>query len=233
MSQPVLLIRQQGLCDYQQTWQAMRDFTATRSSDTLSELWIVQHPPVFTQGQAGKAEHILDPGNIPVIQTDRGGQVTYHGPGQMVLYLLLSLYEIDLGVRALVSAIEQAIIDVLADYQLAAHTQLGAPGVYIGTAKIAALGLRIRRAYSYHGLALNVDMDLEPFQRINPCGYADLAVTQMRDHGIQTDIQQVTDELIAHLCTKLGYQALLFSAKGSPSNQSLIATVRPYIQPLP
>ncbi|MCL4104422.1 UNVERIFIED_CONTAM: hypothetical protein GTU68_047384 [Idotea baltica] len=157
----------------------MKDFTDGRSPDSPDELWLLQHAPVFTQGQAGKAEHVLAPGDIPVIQVDRGGQVTYHGPGQWVMYLLIDLRRRDLGVRALVDLIETALIDLLADYGIAAASRPDAPGVYVAGEKIAALGLRIRKGCSYHGLSLNVDMNLEPFQRINPCGHEGLQVTSM------------------------------------------------------
>lgn len=171
--------RELGMVEYAPTLTAMRNFTDTRGHDTPDELWLLQHPPVFTQGQAGKAHHLLAPGDIPVVQVDRGGQVTYHGPGQWVAYLLLDLRRRGLGVRALVTLIEQAIIALLAEYGIEAAARPDAPGVYVADAKIAALGLRVRRGCSYHGLALNVDMDLEPFRRINPCGYAGLEVTSM------------------------------------------------------
>ena len=171
--------RRLGLVDYAETLEVMREFTDTRDADTPDELWLLQHPRVFTQGQAGKAEHLLAPGDIPVIQVDRGGQVTYHGPGQWVLYLLLDLSRLGLGVRDLVDLIEDSIVELLARYDIDAAGRPGAPGVYVGEAKIASLGLRVRRGCSYHGLALNVDMDLEPFTRINPCGYEGQAVTSM------------------------------------------------------
>lgn len=177
---PALLTRQLGEADYQQTLAAMRDFTDTRRADTPDELWLLQHPRVFTQGQAGKAEHVLAAGDIPVVQVDRGGQVTYHGPGQWVVYLLLDLRRRGIGVRALVDLIEASIVAVLAQQGISAAADPKAPGVYVAGEKIASLGLRVRRGCSYHGLALNVDMDLEPFTRINPCGYAGLRVTSMR-----------------------------------------------------
>jgi lipoyl(octanoyl) transferase len=184
----------------------MQNFTNQRTPDTPSELWVVEHPPVYTQGQAGKAEHLLDPGDIPVIQTDRGGQVTYHGPGQIVIYLLLSLRETGLGVRALVSAMEHSLIQLLAQHGVTATADPKAPGVYVQGAKIAALGLRVRRGYTYHGLALNIDMDLHPFTRINPCGYPHLIVTQTKDQGIHATQTTLTDQLIEQLKTHLGYQ---------------------------
>ena len=179
MSAPPLVIRELGLVEYQPTLDAMRAFTDARDADTPDELWLLQHPRVFTQGQAGKAEHVLSPGDIPVIQVDRGGQVTYHGPGQWVIYLLVDIRRSHLGVRDLVTLIEQAIVQLLAEYQIDAEPRADAPGVYVAGDKIAALGLRVRRGCSYHGLSLNVDMDLQPFQRINPCGYEGLQVTSM------------------------------------------------------
>jgi len=168
-----------GTVDYRQTLERMRAFTDARSRDTVDELWLLQHPPVFTQGQAGRAEHLLAPGDIPVVQVDRGGQVTYHGPGQWVVYLLLDLRRRGLGVRALVDCIERAVVATLAHYGILARSDPRRPGVYVDDAKIASLGLRVRRGCSYHGVALNVDLDLTPFERINPCGYAGLAVTSM------------------------------------------------------
>ena len=179
MSAPPLVMRELGLVEYQPTLDAMRAFTDARDADTPDELWLLQHPRVFTQGQAGKAEHVLSPGDIPVIQVDRGGQVTYHGPGQWVIYLLVDIRRSHLGVRDLVTLIEQAIVQLLAEYQIDAEPRADAPGVYVAGDKIAALGLRVRRGCSYHGLSLNVDMDLQPFQRINPCGYQGLQVTSM------------------------------------------------------
>jgi len=169
-----LHIRHLGQQDYESVWHAMQHYTDTRNSDSPDELWIVEHPPVFTQGQAGKSEHILNPGDIPVIQVDRGGQVTYHGPGQLVVYPLLDIKRSKVGVRQLVTHIEQSIIDMLAKYAITAYAKADAPGVYVDERKIASLGLRIRKGCSFHGLALNVDMDLAPFRRINPCGYAGL-----------------------------------------------------------
>jgi len=176
---PHLLLRELGLVDYAPTLRAMQDFTDTRTADTPDELWLLQHPRVFTQGQAGKAEHVLAPGDIPVIQVDRGGQVTYHGPGQCVLYLLVDIRRHKLGVRDLVDLIEHGIVQLLSEYGIDAAAKPAAPGVYVAGEKIASLGLRVRRGCSYHGLSLNVDMDLEPFRRINPCGYEGLQVTSM------------------------------------------------------
>ena len=179
MTAAAVLQRELGLVDYQPTLQAMQDLTDARTPDDPDELWLLQHPRVFTQGQAGRAEHVLAPGDIPVIQVDRGGQVTYHGPGQWVLYLMIDLRRRRWGVRDLVNAIESSIIALLAEYGIDAVAKPEAPGVYVDGAKIAALGLRVRRGCSYHGLSLNVDMDLEPFGRINPCGYQGLQVTSL------------------------------------------------------
>ena len=181
-----MIVRHLGLQDYGPVWRAMQEFVAAAGADAAGaddkdEIWLLSHRPVFTLGQAGKAGHILDAGAIPVVQTDRGGQVTYHGPGQLVVYLLLNMRRRRLGVRNLVEAIQNAVMATLAGYGIAALARPGAPGVYVGEAKIAALGLRIKNGWSYHGLSLNVDMDLQPFARINPCGYQGLAVTQVAD----------------------------------------------------
>ncbi|SEI59587.1 lipoyl(octanoyl) transferase [Pseudomonas linyingensis] len=202
----VLGVREFGLVDYPQAWQAMQRFTNQRGSDTSDEIWLLEHPPVFTQGQAGKAEHLLMPGDIPVIQADRGGQVTYHGPGQLVAYLLLDVRRSGVGVRELVSRMERSLVELLASYGVAAYAKPDAPGVYVGAAKIASLGLRIRNGRSFHGLALNVDMDLEPFQRINPCGYAGMAMTQLKDQAREPiEFAEVRARLRAQLVTQLGY----------------------------
>lgn len=203
---PRVLVRRLGRQDYRGTWEAMREFTDRRTPTTPSELWILEHEPVFTQGQAGKPEHVLDPGSIPLVQSDRGGQVTYHGPGQLVMYLLLSLREAGLGVRGLVSAMEDSIIALLEQQGVHARARPDAPGVYVGDAKIAALGLRVRRGYTYHGLSFNVDMDLEPFSRINPCGYRDMPVTQARDLGISTPLPELATTLVEQLCQHIGYR---------------------------
>ncbi len=192
-------VRRLGATDYIETWDAMKAFTAGRDAATADELWLTEHPPVFTQGLNGRAEHLLAPGDIPVVQVDRGGQVTYHGPGQLVLYCLLDLARLGLGVKGLVGSIERAIVEWLAGYGIAARTRSGAPGVYVGGAKIAALGLRVRKGCCYHGLSLNVDMDLEPFGRINPCGYAGLAVTQLRDLGVELAVERAGAELASQL----------------------------------
>lgn len=174
-------VRRLGVQPYEQVLEAMHAFTATRSADTVDELWVLQHEPVYTQGQAGKPEHVLNPGSIPVVQSDRGGQVTYHGPGQLIVYFLLDVRRRDAGVRSLVDMIEQSLLRVLDSYGVKGELRRSAPGVYVGERKIAALGLRIRRGCSLHGLSFNIDMDLEPFSRINPCGYAGMQCTQLRD----------------------------------------------------
>ena len=199
MPQTSILVKNLGRSDYRQTWQAMQDFTNTRDRNTADELWITEHSPVFTQGLNGRAEHLLAPGEIPVVQIDRGGQVTYHGPGQLVLYCLLDITRLGLGVKGLVALIEESVIDLLQDYQIAAQGRPGAPGVYVGEAKIAALGLRIRKGCCYHGLSLNVDIDLEPFSRINPCGYEGLAVTRLLDFGISDRVETVGQKLASIL----------------------------------
>ena len=203
--QPIAIVRRLGRRDYRAVWRDMQRFTAERTPDTPSELWVVEHEPVFTQGQAGKPEHVLNPGDIPLVQSDRGGQVTYHGPGQLVIYLLLSLREAGLGVRGLVSAMENSIIEVLAAHGIHAEARPDAPGVYVDGAKIAALGLRVKRGYSYHGLAFNIDMDLAPFARINPCGYQGMPVTQVRDNGIPAEFAALATQTVATLCRHNGY----------------------------
>lgn len=189
---------------YEPIWQQMRDFTDTRAANTPDQFWCLQHQPVFTQGQAGKAEHILDPGEIPVMQTDRGGQVTYHGPGQLIIYILLDLKRRGLTIKPLVSGIEQAVIDMLAEYGIIATRKTGAPGVYVNEAKICALGLRVRKGCSYHGLALNVNMDTSPFQRINPCGYEGMQVTQCADLGGPKTVAEAQEKLLPILERLLG-----------------------------
>jgi len=195
-----IVTRNLGTVDYTPTLDAMRQYTDTRTADSPDQLWLLQHPRVFTQGQAGKAEHVLAPGDIPVIQVDRGGQVTYHGPGQWVLYWLVDLRRRNLGVRNLVDIIEQTLVALLAQYGISAAPQPTAPGVYVDGNKIASLGLRVRRGCSYHGLALNVDMDLEPFLRINPCGYEGLQVTSMAQclGDVPLDLDEVGASLLVH-----------------------------------
>jgi lipoyl(octanoyl) transferase len=205
VSVPVV-VRYLGQVDYLPTLKAMRDFTAARDVATADEIWLLEHPPVFTQGQAGKPEHVLAAGDIPVVQVERGGQVTYHGPGQLVVYLMLDIRRLDLGVRELVSTMERSLVGLLASYGIVAAPRADAPGVYVGSSKIASLGLRIRRGCSFHGLALNVDMDMQPFQRINPCGYAGLAMTQLRDHMTGAPVMlEVGQRLEQILLQELGY----------------------------
>ncbi len=200
----LIAVRKLGLADYGPTWRAMQDFTAARTADTPDEIWLLQHPPIYTLGVAGKPEHLPRAANgIPVVRSDRGGQITYHGPGQLVIYLLLDLRRRGLGVRPLVRAMEGAVIDLLAAYGTAARGRNDAPGVYVGAAKIAALGLRIRNGCCYHGLALNVDMDLSPFDAINPCGYPGLEVTQTRDLGIADSLAALGEKLVEHLLLRL------------------------------
>ncbi len=198
-----MIVRRLGRVDYAATFAAMQEFTAARDAETPDELWLCEHPPVFTQGLSGKPEHLLKDIGIPVVQIDRGGQITYHGPGQVVAYLLLDLRRRELTVRGLVDRIEQAVIDLLAGYGVTAARLAGAPGVYVGKAKIAALGLRIKHGCSYHGVALNVDMDLAPYNAINPCGYEGMAVTQLRAHlpncGGECDTVKVGEAFAGHL----------------------------------
>lgn len=188
-------LRSLGRVEYAPTWRAMQEFTARRSADTPDEIWLLEHPPVYTLGQAGKAEHLIAATDIPVVPIDRGGQITYHGPGQVVAYVLVDLRRRGYGIRELVSRMEQAVIDLLARHGVAAERLAGAPGVYVAGAKIAALGLRVRHGCTYHGLALNVDMDLAPFGAINPCGYPGMAVTQCRDLGVALTPAQAEDAL--------------------------------------
>ncbi len=201
---PKIRVRRLGLVDYEPTWRAMREMTATRTPQTPDEIWLLEHPPVYTLGVAGRSEHLpQESGAIPVIRTDRGGQVTFHGPGQAVLYLLLDMRRCGLTVRPLVRIMEQAVIDLLAAHGIEAAARPGAPGVYVGGAKVAALGLRVKNGCCYHGVALNVDMDLSPFRAIDPCGYPGLAVTQTRDLGIAGSVERLGDELVHHLIEHL------------------------------
>lgn len=200
------LIKDLGLTDYEPVWQAMKAFTQQRDAGTRDELWRTQHYPVYTQGLNGRAEHLLDTGAIPVVQVDRGGQVTYHGPGQLVIYFLVDLNRLGIGIRRLVTIIEQSIVDLLGEFSLDAHARQDAPGVYLGEAKIAALGLRVRKGCCYHGLSLNLDMDLRPFSGINPCGYQKLPVTQLADHVAQLDSEDISGRLTGKLIAMMGYQ---------------------------
>jgi len=198
-------VRNLGLQAYQPVWKDMQDFTLNRDDKTEDEIWLVQHPPVYTLGLNGKREHLIRENTIPVIAVDRGGQVTYHGPGQLVAYVLCDLDRLQLSVRDFVTAIEQSIIDLLASFSIHAERQAGAPGVYVEGKKIAALGLRIKKGRSYHGLSLNVDMDCQPFKDINPCGYPELEVTQLLDLGVHEDMNSLNNRLVEYLKINLGY----------------------------
>ncbi|MBM4181463.1 MAG: lipoyl(octanoyl) transferase LipB [Betaproteobacteria bacterium] len=200
---PPPIPRHLGRVEYLPTWEAMRAFTAQRAADSEDEIWLLEHPPVFTLGMAGKREHLLADLGIPIVPIDRGGQVTYHGPGQIVAYLLLDLRRLGYGVRELVRRIEQAVIDLLADHGVQGERLAGAPGVYVGGAKIAALGLRVKQGCTYHGLALNVDMDLAPYRAINPCGYAGMAVTQLGDLVPEVNMQEVEAALARRLLERI------------------------------
>lgn len=203
-----LITRSLGLRHYEEVWQAMDTFTNQRDEKTADEVWCVEHAPVFTQGQAGKPEHVLDLGDIPLIPSDRGGQVTYHGPGQLVVYPLINLRRLGMGVRELVTAIEQSVVELLASYDIAAYAKTDAPGVYVHERKIASLGLRVRRGCSFHGVAINIDMDLSPFQRINPCGYAGMEMTRLGDvlpsnkplelSHVQTDYMHILTQILGY-----------------------------------
>ena len=207
MNQPAgVVIKRLGLVEYEPTWREMQTFTDRRDEQTADEIWLLQHPPVYTLGLNGSPEHLLAPADIPVINIDRGGQVTYHGPGQLVVYPLINLRRQSLGVRELVSALEQSVIDLVTDYGIEAKSRADAPGVYVDGRKLASLGLRIRRGCSYHGLAFNIDMDLEPFSRINPCGFENLEVTQLKDLDGPTDLDQVAAELEHYLVKNLKYE---------------------------
>jgi lipoyl(octanoyl) transferase len=214
-----LLVRRLGRAAYEPVWRAMQAFTDARDASTPDQLWLVEHDPVFTQGQAGKPEHLLDAGNIPVIKVDRGGQVTYHGPGQLVAYPLLDLRRLGIGVRELVERIEQAVIDTLATWQIVGERKQGAPGIYVAGAKIMALGLRVRRGCSFHGLALNVHTEPAPWTRINPCGYAGMAVTSVLDCGGPSRL----DDIAAVLVPSLAQQFALLPRESDSVDPARIA----------
>ncbi len=203
-----LVVRHLGLRDYLPVVRTMQAFTEGRTPTTADEFWCLQHPPVFTQGLAGKPEHLLDAGNIPVVQTDRGGQITYHGPGQLVIYLLVDMRRAGLGPRAMVNLMEDAVVSLLAEYDIEGSSRPDAPGVYVGGAKIASLGLRIRRGCSYHGLSLNVDMDLRPFQRINPCGYPGLAMTQVSEMRPDCSVREIEQRILHNMVSRMAYVSL-------------------------
>ncbi|UTW00888.1 lipoyl(octanoyl) transferase LipB [Marinomonas rhizomae] len=200
-----LICRDLGVVDYAETWERMKQFTQTRSKDDADEIWLLEHPSLFTQGQAGKEEHLLAPGDIPVIQVDRGGQVTYHGPGQLVAYVMVDLKRLGIGVRDLVSVLENSVVGALASSSIEAYPKPDAPGVYVNEQKIASLGLRVRRGCSFHGLALNVDMDLTPFNRINPCGYQGLQMVDMKRLNEDVTLSNVKVQLANQLAEQLGY----------------------------
>jgi lipoyl(octanoyl) transferase len=231
VTKPLLIIKYLGRSDYEETWQAMKQFTDQRDANTADELWITEHDPVFTQGLNGKPEHILQSSNIPVVQIDRGGQITYHGPGQLVLYCLLNIQRLSFGVRTLVSIIEQSIVELLVKYDIDAFSRRDAPGVYVNLAsvgydevqsgqiaKIAALGLRIRKGCCYHGLSLNINMDLKPFSNINPCGFEGLAVTQMVELNSSVSVEKVGRELAAILSQKMRPQKLASTLTSAESH---------------
>ncbi len=210
MTSRTLIVRDLGIAPYEPVWRAMQHFTETRSADTCDEIWFVEHHAVFTQGRNGRERHVLDAAEIPVIRTDRGGQVTYHGPGQIVVYALLDLRRCALGIRNLVESLEQAVADTLSEYGVSGRTLRQAPGVYVQDRKIASVGLRVRGGRSYHGLSLNVDMDLQPFRRIHPCGYAGLEVTQLADHYPHASLNAVKNVLRVALQCRLRYNEMRF-----------------------
>lgn len=216
MSVETLLVRQSGLRDWQSVSDAMHHYTDQRDEQSRDEIWLVEHPPVFTQGQAGKAEHLLMPGEIPVVQSDRGGQVTYHGPGQQVMYVLIDVKRRKLGVRQLVTILEETVIATLAESGVSARARADAPGVYVGDEKICSLGLRIRKGCSFHGLALNVAMDLSPFLRINPCGYADMSMTQLSHFRPGVTTEQVRSPLVSAFARLAGYDHVEWTTDDLP-----------------
>lgn len=223
MDDDVIITKYLGRQPYTRVWQLMQQFTDTRTLSTADEIWFLEHDPVFTQGQAGKAEHILNPGNIPVVQTDRGGQVTYHGPGQLIAYCLIDIKRRKLGVRTLVSAIEAAIINTLDALDIKANARPDAPGVYIDKAKIASLGLRIRKGCSYHGLSFNIEMDLSPFKRINPCGMQHLPITQLHDFHPDITIAEVMPLLRQHLLRQLSHRSSVLASHQTNTQQEKIS----------
>lgn len=216
-----LVVRELGRQVYEPVWHAMQEFADMRDERSDDEIWFTEHEPVFTLGLNSKPEHLLAPGDIPVVQTDRGGQVTYHGPGQLMIYPLIELKRARLGVRDLVTALEQSVIDTVAEYDIRANSRRDAPGVYVGSVKIASIGLRIRRGASFHGMALNVDVDLEPFSRINPCGFEGLQLTDLARLGAERDLHTVRDRLLPHLLSHLGLDYALSSASLSGVPTSL------------
>jgi lipoyl(octanoyl) transferase len=205
ITKPRPIIRRLGCVDYEPTWRAMQRFTDERNASTPDEIWFLEHPPVFTLGMNASAAHVLAPGDIPVVQIDRGGQVTYHGPGQLVVYPLIDLRRAKLGVRDIVTALEQCVIQLVAEFGVSAEARKEAPGIYVAGRKLGSVGIRIRRHSSYHGLAVNVNLDLEPFQRINPCGYQGLEMTQLAELGGPSTIESAADALEPHLLRSLGF----------------------------
>ncbi len=203
-----LRLKNLGSRDYLDTWTAMREFTEARTPETIDELWLVEHPPVYTLGRNGDPAHILNANGIPIIESDRGGQVTYHGPGQLVAYTLFDLNRLGIGIRSLVTALENAVINTLSQYGIPSEARRDAPGVYVNGQKIASLGLRIRKGYSYHGLSLNVDMDLTPFTSINPCGYPGLQVTQLKDLGVPVKTYEVAITLVGAVMREFNYSGI-------------------------
>jgi lipoyl(octanoyl) transferase len=196
----VIKVRSKGLQDYLITWEEMKSFTENRNTDTLDELWTLEHNSVFTRGLSGKSKHLLKETQIPIIQSDRGGQITYHGPGQLIIYCLIDIKRLGIGIKKMVSIIERSLIELLSSYDITAHTLKGAPGVYVNDSKIAALGLKVKHGRTYHGLSLNIDMDLSPYTLINPCGYSDLKITQMRNlTNNHLNISDIKHELLEHL----------------------------------
>ncbi|MDN3696603.1 octanoyltransferase [Vibrionales bacterium C3R12] len=210
-----LIVKKLGRQDYEPVWKAMHDFTDTRDENSVDEIWLVEHNPVFTQGQAGKAEHVLNPGDIPIVQSDRGGQVTYHGPGQLVVYFLINIRRKKFGVRDLVTHIENLVINTLKAYNIDSAARPDAPGVYVDGKKICSLGLRIRKGCSFHGLALNVNMDLSPFLRINPCGYEGMEMVQVSQFGGPESLEPVEQQLIQELVALLDYDQVDIQAESN------------------
>jgi lipoyl(octanoyl) transferase len=200
-----ITLRNLGPRDYEPVWRAMQRFTDSRDEDTSDEIWFTEHNPVFTLGVSASRDHLLAPGDIPVVQIDRGGQVTYHGPGQLMIYPLLDLRRAGIGIRPLVTALEQSVVDLAADYGIEAESRRDAPGVYVDGVKLASIGLRVRRGASFHGMALNVDVDLEPFSRINPCGFSDLKVTDLAHLGGERELERVRQNLLPHFLRRIGF----------------------------